>query len=349
MSLYSRIAGIVGTFLQIGGPAGPGLNANAGALETRNAANSAFAVHRGATPVGANDLATKAYVDAGDTGGGVTVNDTNGLRLTLTSGVGVTTADVTGAGTIYWTPFKSNQVSLFISSAWTLKSTSEIAFPLTVTSGTVYDLFAFWNGSVVAVEQLAWSTTTTRAVALGQQDGVWVKSTDPTRRYIGTFYANATNQTEDSLANRLLYNFYHQQPRKLAVQDSTSSWSYTTAAWRQAQGTAPNHQFTCVLGMPWERVEARVSAMESASSAATNMSVAVGVDSTTSPSADCTIYGSGAQNSAGLPTTANYDGVPGIGFHTVVWLEWGAGGGQFYGNVNSLGSEIAGMMGRMFG
>lgn len=63
MGLFSKLAGTVSSFLQIGGPAGPGVNANAGALEARNAANTAFAIIRGATPVGDNDLTTKAYVD----------------------------------------------------------------------------------------------------------------------------------------------------------------------------------------------------------------------------------------------------------------------------------------------
>jgi hypothetical protein len=63
MSLFSRLAGIVGTFFQIGGPGGPGWNDNAGAIEGRNAANSAFAIVRGAFPVGDNDLVTKAYAD----------------------------------------------------------------------------------------------------------------------------------------------------------------------------------------------------------------------------------------------------------------------------------------------
>lgn len=63
MSLFAKIAGTVASFFQFGGTGGPGLNANGAALETRNAANSAFAVHRGAFPVGDNDFTTKAYVD----------------------------------------------------------------------------------------------------------------------------------------------------------------------------------------------------------------------------------------------------------------------------------------------
>ena len=63
MGLFSKLAGTVTSFFQIGGTAGPGINANGSALEARNAANSAFAVMRGGTPVADNDLTTKAYVD----------------------------------------------------------------------------------------------------------------------------------------------------------------------------------------------------------------------------------------------------------------------------------------------
>jgi len=61
--VFSKLLGTIASFFQIGGVAGPGINANGAALETKNAANSAFAVHRGATPAGDNDFATKAYVD----------------------------------------------------------------------------------------------------------------------------------------------------------------------------------------------------------------------------------------------------------------------------------------------
>lgn len=63
MGLYERIAGFVNNFIQLGGPAGPGLNNNLGVIEAKNAANTAFAIVRGATPVGNNDLTTKTYVD----------------------------------------------------------------------------------------------------------------------------------------------------------------------------------------------------------------------------------------------------------------------------------------------
>jgi len=63
MGLFARMAGVIGNFFQLGGPSGPGFNNNLGALEARNAANNAYAIMRGATPSGDNDLTTKAYVD----------------------------------------------------------------------------------------------------------------------------------------------------------------------------------------------------------------------------------------------------------------------------------------------
>jgi hypothetical protein len=63
VGLFARLAGVVNNFFQIGGPGGPGWNNNAGLLEGKNSTNTGFVVVRGATPVGDNDLTTKAYVD----------------------------------------------------------------------------------------------------------------------------------------------------------------------------------------------------------------------------------------------------------------------------------------------
>lgn len=69
MSLYSTFVGALGAFFQVGGPTAPGINQNSTALETRNAANNAYANHRGADPVIADDLVTKRYGDANYSGG----------------------------------------------------------------------------------------------------------------------------------------------------------------------------------------------------------------------------------------------------------------------------------------
>jgi hypothetical protein len=61
-SLYSKLRGTIETIWQLG-LGGPQVKNNAGAIEARNAGDSAFAVLRGASPVADSDLATKQYVD----------------------------------------------------------------------------------------------------------------------------------------------------------------------------------------------------------------------------------------------------------------------------------------------
>src|ERR1035437_3505173 len=63
MSIFSKIAGTITSFFQIGGPAGPGINDNAGTLEAKNAANNNFVTMSGALPTLDQHFATKAYVD----------------------------------------------------------------------------------------------------------------------------------------------------------------------------------------------------------------------------------------------------------------------------------------------
>jgi hypothetical protein len=61
MAVFSKIRGTIETIFQLG-LTGPNLKANAGVVEARNSGDSAFALVRGATPVGNNDLATRAFV-----------------------------------------------------------------------------------------------------------------------------------------------------------------------------------------------------------------------------------------------------------------------------------------------
>ncbi len=64
MSLWSKIRGTIESAFQLG-LNGPQWKANAGNIEARNATDAAFVIVRGATPVAANDLVTKAYADSG--------------------------------------------------------------------------------------------------------------------------------------------------------------------------------------------------------------------------------------------------------------------------------------------
>jgi len=102
------------------------------------------------------------WTSAASTGGGGGSNSIADGRLTLTSGSPVTTADVTAATTLYYTPCAGNSISLFDgTSTWTVRTFSELSLSLSgYTANTNYDIYAFWNGSAVTLESQTWGTDT---------------------------------------------------------------------------------------------------------------------------------------------------------------------------------------------
>jgi hypothetical protein len=342
-------------------------------------------------------------------GGGYSgVNDLNGyidnqFRLTLTSGVAVTTGDVVNASTIYCTPYNGDVISLFNGSNWVPYTSNEFSLALgTLTNKKLYDVFCYANSGVPTLEFLVWTNDTTRATALTLQNGVLVKSGDATRRYLGTFYnqgnqsatvtiSNATpsvitytahgltantpvvftttgslpsglvagttyyvaglgtitdntfnvsatpggslintttagsgthtctvpNYTEDSQANRYLWNNDNQVVKKLFRNQSGSSWNYTTATFRQANANKAN-QVNFVQGVDnlvFLQSQARV-----ANSTANIQAVpGIGLDTITSQTVGYPInQGAGHINLANV-TFLDYTG---IGLHYLAATEF---------------------------
>jgi hypothetical protein len=90
-------------------------------------------------------------------------------RLTLTTGLPVTTADVTGASatTLYYAPYGGcNQIDLFDGTTWARNAFAQISIAVPATTSQMYDVFAYDNAGVVALELTAWTNDTTRATAL---------------------------------------------------------------------------------------------------------------------------------------------------------------------------------------
>src|SRR3990167_3335120 len=161
-------------------------------------------------------------------------------RLTLTSGIPVTTSDVTGASTIYFSPYLGNIVTLFVDGRWRPYEFNEISKTLTsLTSGLPYDVFLYYDGSL-NLEFVAWTNGTTRATNLTVQNGSLVKSGDSTRLYLGTFYTTGTTTTEDSNTKRFVFNHYNRAQRTLLKTESTNSWTYNSTTWRSFNNSTAN-------------------------------------------------------------------------------------------------------------
>ena len=161
--------------------------------------------------------------DGSGGGGVIDIGIVNG-RLTLETGVPVSTSDQSAKTTVYFTPFKGNRIALYSGGEWDLLTFTEKSLSLSgYTASKPYDIFAYDSSGTVTLESLVWTDGTTRATALAMQDGVYVKSGDATRRYIGTIYINSSGgQTEDTELARFVWNYYNQVSKKLNVKDETS-------------------------------------------------------------------------------------------------------------------------------
>jgi len=270
-----------------------------------------------------------------------------GLRLTLTTGTPVTTSDVTAASTLYLTPYLSQQIALFDGTDWWEYQTTEISLSLSsLTSGKNYDVFAYWTGSVVALElSAAWSTDTARTDALTTQDGVLVKSGVTTRRYLGTIRTTSTTTTEDSYAKRFVWNYYNRTRRPMKVIESANSWTYSGVARPYNNNTANAIAYVC-----GEIIHVHASARGMAFYTAANWGAAVdiGVDSTSTGSAITKTGGYTLASAYNWPE-AEYHGAPGLGYHNLTMLERSGNSVNFYGDNNDPTYFQAGIIGTVFG
>lgn len=242
---------------------------------------------------------------------------TPGGRLTLTTGVPVTTADVTGATNLYYTPYMNDRVVVWDGTRWKSIVFTEITLAMgTLTSGLPYDVFAYDSAGSLAIELTAWTDTVTRNFAISILDGRYCKTTNKARLYLGTICTTSTTQTEDSKAKRYLWNMYNRVTKYQSVVDTTDSWTYTTATWRAANNSTSN-RVLFVVGLAEDIISAHVAAiMQNAGSI--GASPGVGVDSTSANSAQVI---AGIAISTSSWGTAHYKGVPGVGAHYLQWLE----------------------------
>lgn len=243
-------------------------------------------------------------------------------RLSLTSGTPVTITDVTGATTVYLTPYKGGQIGLYTSGVWEVVTFTEKSLSLSgLLKGVCYDIFVYDNSGTITLEALAWKKVTSgssptsgasktlnltdtatlavgmnvtikdgsnsevanitavvastsitvasltnsyttpdvygylaRATALTTQDGVYVKTGAADRRYAGTICITGTaGQCEDSLARRLVWNYYNRIARRLFKTDATSH-AYTSGTIR-AWNNSNSNRVEFVLGVQEDSLE----------------------------------------------------------------------------------------------
>jgi hypothetical protein len=174
------------------------------------------------------------HFHAASGGGGTVVDDVSISRgrLTLESGVPISTTDQTAKTTLYFTPYNGYQIALYSGTVWELFGFSELSIAVPSTTNQMYDVFCYNNSGTPMLELLAWTSDTVRATALVRQNGILCKTGDLTRRYIGSMRTTGVSgQTEDSYLNRLVWNYYNHTPKLMSTDYGYTPHSYS-GTWR---------------------------------------------------------------------------------------------------------------------
>ena len=236
--------------------------------------------------------------------------------MTLTSGIPITTADVTAAGTLYFTPHGGDKIGLFDGTRWKIYSFTEISLALTLTSGNNYDVWLYDNAGTLTLETLIWTNNTTRATALVLQNGVYCKTGALTRRYLGTIRSSAANVTEDSAAKRFVWNYYNRVKFRNFRRDTTDSWTNAgNGTWSamNSGNAAWKHEF--VRGFSEDAVIAALE-VSSRNTSGSYPSSAVAIDSTTA--IDSTLTAMSVNGGTVVITTeCQFVAYPTIGYHYI--------------------------------
>lgn len=290
-------------------------------------------------PTRAKHAANKRYVDNVSIGA-------PGARLSLTTAVPVTSADVTAGTTLFLVPYKHNLTKIWDGTQDVIFVRNEISLGLNSNSGhtgyhqsgKAFDVFEYARaGAAVLGTSPAWTNDTTRGFSLARRNGRLVNAASIVLRYgtlsgdtetvaadlanyVGTFYCTANGQTEDSLVKRFLWNMYNRVLRPMRVIDTTDTWTYTLGTIRQARASTAN-QLDFIRGLDEDPVWAIVLSRMNNDSASQAGFVQIGLDSTTAAVAGCLMTGGAGAVGTTLPLTAHWSGLPGLGRHFLAWLE----------------------------
>lgn len=360
-----------------------------------------------------------AEVELGGGSGSAPIAGICNGRLTLSSGVPIPVTDVTAASTLYFTPFKGNQVALFNGTTWSLFPFTERSLSLSgLLANTVYDIFIYDNGGTLTLEAVPWvanangsvtsiattrtvTTTAAHGLAIGQlvtiagnsgagnngtwrvatvpttttftvlnlnnstptfvagtggtwqradqstgrvtnlaaQDGIFVKSGTPQRRYLGTIRTlTSPGQSQDSRQKRFVYNEYNQLTRPVS-KTGGSQYTYSAAGYRPAGNNMAN-RVEVVIGNLGPLMSLNGSCRITSSVANVGVAHGIGYDRFNNSDED-------------LSPTISTDGSvafylahhPDIGYHYYQWVEDGRGAaGTMTHYPGVLKGGIAGMI-----
>jgi hypothetical protein len=288
-------------------------------------------------------------------------------RLTLTTLTPVLSSTVSGATTVYYTPYVGQFVPIYDGTRWTMHdiggelnqaTTDSTKSPAAVTTNSNYDLFV-WNdsGTYRCTRGPAWTSDTARGTGAGTTElervrGVLVNKISITNgpaaqrgTYVGTIRTNGSSQVDfitggsaagGTAAVFNIWNAYNRVEVYGLTQDSTASWTYNSTTLRTANSSS-TIRASFVSGLAEDLASGEWYCV-SGGSAPNTAVLAIGYDSTTAGSGKrgYTPVGVTASAFASYSTTA-------LGYHYMQALEsinlaatvtfYGSGTGAFAANA----------------
>jgi hypothetical protein len=287
-------------------------------------------------------------------------------------------AEAAAQTTIYYTPYVGDRVPLYNGTEWENKLFTELSIAMAASANWAadsnFDLFVYNDaGTLRLVTGAAWTNGTTRAEALVRTNGIWLNNASFTGRYaagstvsiaasratyVGTMRTTgSTGTTTWELGGSaaggdpgklFLWNAYNRVAVALEVLDSTDTWTYNTGTWRNRNGNS-NNRVSFVIGLAGEEAVSACAAqggsheMDPVAGSTTTQYICVGYDVDNAVDGITSFY---AVSEGGAATRTYYpvlvamrDVIPGIGFHYMAALEFGALGGTptvlWYGDGGS--------------
>jgi hypothetical protein len=249
-----------------------------------------------------------------------------------------------GLSSIYYMPYLHDRITLWNGSGIQVLQfgTTTINLPSgTYTANTAWDIFGYITpGRIFGLETLAWTNNTTRATSLAYLNGFLCKSTDATRRYLGSFYVQTAGVTHDYGnvntsavgGKRFLWNMYNRVPKFINVYDQTATWTYAGAAWRAIRGVAaPTNCVEMFRGLADDAVIASGSLGAGVPSSA-GFQAGIGSGGIPYiPSLQVGFYNATASG-INIGLTPSYMNVPAIGYLALSLTEFVSGGTITFGN-----------------
>lgn len=337
-------------------------------------------------------LATTAFVQAAllgaDDGGGVddgtippVIAKAIGAslpegRLTLQSHEPVMSSSVSGATTIFYTPYIGAKIPLYDGTKFLATRFDEMSALVSdavhspsngITAGKVYDWFVWLDtppAPAPAVMRLChgpeWADVSTRSAGTGivRIEGIWINSAAITNgpaaqrgTYVGTTYCQVTNKltwvhgATGARARYHIWNAFNRVSVGSTVIDSSESWTANAGSIWEMLNANPNNRAEAVCGLQEESFDLTMLTM-SQTQPGDNTYIAIGLDWTSGAPDPDAVYVSVGESNTSLQ--AHHVTTPGLGFHFWQVLQASdTGESTFYGSFAPLWASGLTFNGRM--